>query len=182
MQEPIEPPDLGLVSEESMVGGRHHRYFRRAASSSDFSDSESGRSKAAARRGRCLADPGLSSRRETDYPRMRQILDPLERLASTGRCLNGVCGSHRLFRTRHWGLDRRPDDLGAAAHQDRLEGLGEQHVAEANVALCAQGGGRGSELVGALEPRPRPGCRPDSLESFNRSLTTESLMGTHVDM
>jgi transposase InsO family protein len=28
---PIEPPDLGLVSEESMVGGLHHRYFRRAA-------------------------------------------------------------------------------------------------------------------------------------------------------
>jgi hypothetical protein len=28
---PIEPPDLRLVSEESMVGGLHHRYFRRAA-------------------------------------------------------------------------------------------------------------------------------------------------------
>ncbi len=27
----VEPPDLGLVSEEPMVGGLHHRYFRRAA-------------------------------------------------------------------------------------------------------------------------------------------------------
>jgi transposase InsO family protein len=28
---PVEPPDLGSVSEEPMVGGLHHRYFREAA-------------------------------------------------------------------------------------------------------------------------------------------------------
>jgi hypothetical protein len=28
---PIEPPDLGFVSADPMVGGLHHRYFRRAA-------------------------------------------------------------------------------------------------------------------------------------------------------
>jgi len=28
---PVEPPESGLVSEEPMVGGLHHRYFRRAA-------------------------------------------------------------------------------------------------------------------------------------------------------
>jgi putative transposase len=28
---PVEPPELGQVSEESMVGGLHHRYFRREA-------------------------------------------------------------------------------------------------------------------------------------------------------
>jgi transposase InsO family protein len=28
---PVEPPDLGSVSEEPMVGGLHHRYFRKAA-------------------------------------------------------------------------------------------------------------------------------------------------------
>jgi len=28
---PVEPPDLGFVSAEPMVGGLHHRYFRRAA-------------------------------------------------------------------------------------------------------------------------------------------------------
>jgi hypothetical protein len=27
----VEPPELGLVSAEPMVGGLHHRYFRRAA-------------------------------------------------------------------------------------------------------------------------------------------------------
>ena len=28
---PVEPPDLGLIHSESMVGGLHHRYYRRAA-------------------------------------------------------------------------------------------------------------------------------------------------------
>jgi len=28
---PIEPPDLGLIKAESMVGGLHHRYYRQAA-------------------------------------------------------------------------------------------------------------------------------------------------------
>jgi hypothetical protein len=27
----VEPPDLGSVSAEPMVGGLHHRYFRQAA-------------------------------------------------------------------------------------------------------------------------------------------------------
>jgi transposase InsO family protein len=28
---PVEPPDLGLIHSEPMVGGLHHRYFRQAA-------------------------------------------------------------------------------------------------------------------------------------------------------
>jgi hypothetical protein len=28
---PVEPPHLGVIQAESMVGGLHHRYFRRAA-------------------------------------------------------------------------------------------------------------------------------------------------------
>ena len=28
---PVEPPEIGPIDSEPMVGGLHHRYFRRAA-------------------------------------------------------------------------------------------------------------------------------------------------------